>query len=581
MLQKILTLIVTILIVASCKGQEKNKISDKDLQKLYEQEIRNEERAKYGNQKTKVKIISKTKEVEHLKKYIQKKNEERKLKELKELKNKTLTERYKAGDKSVIPQIIEILKSNNKEARKNIYLALNKSYDDPENYTIQDSELIKTIFDNINIIEDQKHIIQLAGYMKFPNYTHTFKYLLLSGKSENVNRLIYWLSQDGKSTKVLDFIEQLILEDDFDFNKYDYVMSGLEGFAENGNINAQKKVVEICLTIYHKNLIPNDNFVKMKNSWSSSNPAISLTNILFKYGDKRVIPIAHDFLKKEIDEEGALTALIRIEGETQKQLLFQYLKDKDKFFEGLYPAIKMYQLTHDDKIITTILLEFERRKEYPDYLVDRIVSTLIEMEPVGYFDKLDKVLHNKRLIKLLKESYELTKGSVQEIANDLFEFGVVDKPFSKEIIDKAKEQTEYDGSNGYIYNFLTVSGIYQWFDAETGFVPVDYDNLIKEFAKNSNGKLVTIDVWMDVAIDEDYKVDYKIYLSANERIYIVKPEDIGDWYDVDLILNLMNTVLSDSKLKERYIFIDTGDQTVQILFGPKDKVNLFAKKYKL
>ena len=53
----------------------------------------------------------------------------------------------------------------------------------------------------------------------------------------------------------------------------------------------------------------------------------------------------------------------------------------------------------------------------------------------------------------------------------------------------------------------------------------------------------------------------------------MEPEDTGDWYDVDLVLKLMNAVVSDSNLKERFVFIDTGDQTVQIIFGPKENTN--------
>ena len=566
----------------SCNRQEKNKISDIDIKKLFEQEKRNEERAKYGNQEFEITTISNPKEVEKIRLYILENNEKKKANELEKLKDKTLTERYKDGDKSVVPEIIKVLKGDDFKARKEIYRNFSRFYDEPENYNISEGELIEVILDNISIETDEKSVIQLAGFMNLPGYAEVFENHLLSKNSKDINRLIFWLGKDGTSKKTLDYIENLILNTKFDFDENDYVMSGLKGFSENGDSTSKENVLEICLEIYNKKLIPKERFDELKTSWSSTNPAISLIEILLESNDTRIISIAYDFLKNEISEQKALFALIRLEGEKHKPLIYEFLRDKDKFFDGLNPAIHMYKLTKDNQLVETILIQFEKRKEQHPYEIEMIVSTLVSMNATHYFDDLDKILKNKELIKSIRDSYELSKGTVETIAKDLYEMGVVDKAFSQSVIEKAKQaESEYDGSIGYVYNFLTVSGIYQWFDAETDFVPVDYDNLIRDFSKNSNGRLSEIEVWMDADVDDDYNVIYKIYVNANKRIYIIEPDDIGDWYDVDMTLKLMNTILSDSNITERFVFIDTGDQTVQIIFGPKEKVKLFAKKYKL
>jgi len=76
-------------------------------------------------------------------------------------------------------------------------------------------------------------------------------------------------------------------------------------------------------------------------------------------------------------------------------------------------------------------------------------------------------------------------------------------------------------------------------------------------------------------------LEYKITLIFDNRAYITKPEDIGDWYDVKLITTLINKVLSDSKIKEKFVLIETGDQTVQFLFGEETKAKQFAQKHLL
>ncbi|MEP3374697.1 MAG: hypothetical protein ABJL43_01145 [Maribacter dokdonensis] len=574
-------LIIVLFLVTSCNGQEKGKISKEELQELYKREKKNEERAKYGGENSKIEVVTNPEKVEKLKSYISEKNSEKNKKELEANKNKSLSERYKSGDKTVIPFIIETLNSNDTDKKKELYRNLSRRYDEPEDYSIIEPELTKAILKNISISEDEKSVIQLAGFMKLEGYPEVFEERLLSGKSQDDNRLIYWLGADGKSQKTLQYIEKLLSANKFDFEENDYVMSGLEGFAENGNAEIKNKTLDICLDIYNRKLIPKERFDEMKTSWSSSNPAIDLTEILLESGDVRVIPIAKQFVQNEVRAEKALAALINLEGDTHRDLVFELLENKDKFFDALYPASELYKLSKDKEIVETILKQFEKRGEYQDYLIDRVVSTLIKMDATEYFSNLDNTLKNQELINSLVKNYNLTKVSIETVAKDLYELGVVDEPISQKAIDKAKKLSNNEETGGFVYDLLTASELHQWFDAETGTLPVDYDNLILEFSKNSNGKLKDIEVWMDADVDKNYNVEYKIFVSANNRIYIMAPEDIGDWYDVEMTLNLMNTIAKDANLDERYVFIDTGDQTVQTLFGPIKNVTEFIEKYNL
>jgi hypothetical protein len=564
----------------SCKGQNTG-ISEKDLQKLFKQEKWNEDRAKYGDNKTKIVVISEANEVNRIGSWIDKRIEEKTQENLQRLTDKTLPERYKSGDKSVVKQIIVILNGNDTKAKHDIYYGLSRNYDEPEDYSISEHELIETILQSIQRDEDEESVVQLAGSMRLPGYAQAFENRLLSGKSHDIDRLVFWLGYDGKSIKTLDYVSDLILNGKINLEEQYYVMSGLENFAQYGDTQVKNRVFELCLDIYNRKIIRKERFEEIKKVWSSDNPATGLIDVLFASSDKRVIPIAAEFFEKGISTDAALNALIRIEGDKHKDKVLDLLNDKDKYFDGLDPAVTLYRKTNDKSIAEQILVNFQKRKESADHETDRVVNALTEMGATEYFGKLEEILKDKELINSLRQSYELTKGRVEDVASDLYQMGVVDKPFAGAIIEKAKKKSEGDESQGYLFNFLSVSGIFMWFDAEVGMVPVDYDELLKSLTKNSNGKFENIGIWMDARSDASDKVEYYIYLKANNRIYVAHPEDIGDWYDVEAVLQLLNTALADSGLKERYVFIDTGDQTVQIMFGPEENVNAFAKKYGL
>ncbi|WP_271770012.1 hypothetical protein [Aquimarina algiphila] len=582
--RKLVFLSICVLAITSCKKQEKNRSFEEEMKLLYEQEKKNEDRAKYGGDTKEIKIISNAKEVEKEKLRISK-NIQQKQEEEQKIFEKDFAGRYKKGDKTVIPQLIEILQKGDAKAKRSLYYELGTTYDTPE-YKMVEPELIKIILDNIDTLEDEKSVIQLAGIMKLPGYVKKFEEHLFSGKSKDIQRLIYWLGQEGSSFKTLGYLKNKILSRKFDLNEEDWLMSGVEGFVENGNENVKKTAIDLCFDIYRQKLISQENFNKMKDSWSSSNPAIDLTTILLESGDNRAVPFARELLEKGISEEQAFGTLIQLEGEKHKPLFYTYLKDPEKFSIVLQNAVLMYEATKDEDIVMDIISHFEAKEDFKKFEIDEIARILYEIGGSSYLDVLDKTMKNKNLAQRIKKAHFLTTVTMQDMAEDLYKMGIVDHAFEKKTFDKAKkyaESEDYMEDPGYTYSFLMNSGIFLWFDTETGFIPVDYDVLITNFFKNARGKFKDAMVWMDVSEKPfvNDALDYKITLIANDKIYIATPEDIGDWYDMEVVLQLLNKVLDDAGNKERFVFIDTGDQTAQFMFGPEKKVKQFAEKYNL
>lgn len=591
-MKKILFITALCCVLISCNNSNKKGLSNADYDELLKQEEENAKRAKIGNGETVIEIISNKAEVEKLRSKILEKIKAKRTTEANQ--EQSCVVKYKAGDKSVVPEMIRILKGGNGDAKLEIYNGLTDGCYERTNCTIQEKDLIATILANIDRPADEEKAIQVAGYLKLDGYVKKFETHLFSGKAKDVGRLVYWIGEDGTSLRTFNYLKEQILGKKINLVTDDWIMSGIEGFAKSKDPLIRQNACNLCFEIYQKKIIPEGNFEEMKDGYSSKNPANSLIEIIYNSNDKRTIAVASEMLRRRIDAYNAINALIRFEGHKHKDQIIEYLEQKDKFMDGLGLASTYYKATKDGSIVTECFIQFEKNGTHQEYEIYKLVTAIMEMGATSYFDKLDGIIKDKQLIASIKNAYELSKGNAQTVASDLYKMGVVGKAFEKSIIDKSMHKDSNSGPIEYVYEFLNNSDIYYFFDAETGMLPVAYDELIIDLAKHSGGQFPEFVVWMDAEDTGDEKkkkndseigegslIKYKITLIANDKAYIVKPEDIGDWYDVNVVIDLMTAVLKDANIKGRYNVIETGDQTVQLLFGEPDRVKIFLDKYKL
>jgi len=60
----------------------------------------------------------------------------------------------------------------------------------------------------------------------------------------------------------------------------------------------------------------------------------------------------------------------------------------------------------------------------------------------------------------------------------------------------------------------------------------------------------------------------RAYAGGNR--YSARAQNLGDWYDVEAVVGLLNILLHDKKSQMRFAVLPTGDQSSAILAGPKD-----------
>lgn len=120
-------------------------------------------------------------------------------------------------------------------------------------------------------------------------------------------------------------------------------------------------------------------------------------------------------------------------------------------------------------------------------------------------------------------------------------------------------------------SMLTEAGHAYWFDVETGTFPNQHDSLLRSLADLIQPTLAGV-VFEEVAPEYDEDADandvdgvYLLRAYVDGQLLETQAEDLGDWYDVDAVLRLLDAVLLERKAAERFLLLETTDQTAVIV----------------
>ncbi|GGA86612.1 hypothetical protein [Puia dinghuensis] len=564
----------------SCSGQQGNSKKE-EMDSLINRELRNQDNAKTGNKHPMIQVITDPKEVARLRQEIEEKIHIQKIAELEAKKKKSLAEAYKSGDKTVVPAIVEILKGNDKRKKGQLLAGLCKKYDDPEDYSIKEQRIIDLILKAVDDPVFEKEAVQLAGINALPGYEEKFEARLLSGKSTDAGRIFFWLGKQAKSHKALDYVAMRVRENSVTPEELDGLIAGLEGFGEKGSPEVRKAVADIALAIYRKKLISDERIEDLKNSAMTSDAAEGLLACLFDYGDQQVIPIAKDILNRHIRVVGPVKALIRLEGPRDIEMVYQYLKSENDFYTGLDLVESIDRKYVDDKMLKAVLVEFAKRNDTADHAIQRMVRSFVDLKADDLLKNSSAIISNADVASRLKKYYELSHFSSDQVIADLVRKELIGKAPDPTSLRKAREDASNDPEQ-FILAILESQNLYVNFDAETDFVPVDYDKLLQRFAEKCEGKLKDMTVWMDDGSDKGGEnFNYVITVVYKGQAFIAKPQDVGDWYDIMTVNALLDHLMERSGSPKRFNSIETGDQTVQYVFGVPAAVQEIFKKYKI
>jgi hypothetical protein len=232
-------------------------------------------------------------------------------------------------------------------------------------------------------------------------------------------------------------------------------------------------------------------------------------------------------------------------------------------------------------MLNEVLKQFSRMDHGDKIATDRIVSSFIKLGAAQYLAAAGNYINNRQLAAVVKSRYEISKISTDSMLNDLLRYKLISEKPSASVVTlimKAEEGSQ----SGFIMGLLTRESRWLNFDTETDFLPVDYDQLLMNYAAKSKGMLKDMLVWMDNRKKKNgNQYDYTITVVCNNKAFIARPQDSGDWYDMMTVNELLDKVLIDLNSRERFVQLDHWGQDLDIIYGEPAPVNELVKKYGL
>jgi len=119
-------------------------------------------------------------------------------------------------------------------------------------------------------------------------------------------------------------------------------------------------------------------------------------------------------------------------------------------------------------------------------------------------------------------------------------------------------------------SLLVARGRAHWFDVETGQYPNEHDALLYALAAIASPALdeARFEEIAPSAEPTD-EAPYLLHAYLGGKRYSVAAENLGDWYDVEAVLGLLNALLIAEGSDVRFTNTPTGDQTAIVIAAPK------------
>lgn len=172
------------------------------------------------------------------------------------------------------------------------------------------------------------------------------------------------------------------------------------------------------------------------------------------------------------------------------------------------------------------------------------------------------------------EMRAFTRGTTpQQAWCRLAELGLVPPPTEDGLrLLLEREEETHDWSRAV----MGQAGLTVAFDAETGEVPCRHDLLIGYFAEGSGGLFLPEAVLQQEQEDDD---DCDVQFIFRDRLYRFVARNCGDYYDTERTAAAINRALEDASLAQRFVDLDTGDQTACYLFGDPARIRQAAEEF--
>jgi hypothetical protein len=280
-------------------------------------------------------------------------------------------------------------------------------------------------------------------------------------------------------------------------------------------------------------------------------------------------------IKSYTKEDRKINFLKKLEHENEFFEILEILRDDSELYEdeGLNKVI----FENFEKIVVKKLNEF---KYISSFDTNRLIDYLENQQKEFVLKNMDYHIKQHELKSYLTKIYLVSKMTYKDISDFLLTNYIIDSAITELEVENYKNDVYYEDNINTIEACLDLKGITYNFDVEVGMIPVNYDYLLDNFCRISKNKIKNIHSCVQhKLVKKTNSIFYQFLVAYNDKCYIMKPEDQGDWYDMETFMKLINQITKDTNCKEEFISIKTDGQDAYYVFGEKEKVDLIRNTF--
>lgn len=400
-------------------------------------------------------------------------------------------------------------------------------YSDPEQeeyqkFLFSDNTLTAALLQQLDDADSKivAAAIQCCGYLNVPGYHEHFLKLLKRDRIPDRDRILFWLS---KGELIPELFEYAVQNTEPSASGRTPDTSVFEAFARRSTeplrSRAQDRLQEIIRASPDKGQMGYDG------------NRLGILRTLAETADAADLP----WLKQLAESESGLyatdllTAWIRLEPETGRATLFQWLDTEDRRQTAIGAAEDAFRKTADPQAI-------ERLSKLAETVQGRqlraVCAALRSIAGKSAQETIEHVGSRLDADDLAQFRQSFDPQSLTEILEAVHTAGILD---DEELMATRQELASRKPESGEVENSLfgvlshAKRGIS--FDAETGMLPCRHDLLVRDLAAITHGLLAPTaihEIWQQKNQDDD-EAPYTLQFVANNRLYQGELRNLGDW----------------------------------------------------
>jgi len=486
--------------------------------------------------------------------------------------------------------ILQIFKKNNLKVLKKLY----EHWDSYEHYIreVKEPQLLKYIYKHLKEQELCIIVCTFMGSCKLPGYKRALLELLISQQNplsitQKTRVATHYLSgiRDLRTAEIKQLQNLLLGEEALPEEEHNWMI----GILAQTTLAKPAKVVKVLdayIQQHHPHWLPDSAPENERQDNDNTEQKSLILSFLAKHGSQEHKPLVRQALENAIrnyvqenrddDCENLILGYARIAKYEALPYLKSILLDFDAFDQAVVRALGMIaENTQDEDLVEWILERYEGKKYWgyqEKFYLTMAIQQIMEIDdlgPTAYLYPTEKSREEVR--KFLKYVHKTD----EELIEVLREMELITEDISNEYLLENIGDELFLGPNDKVQYFLEKAGIFFYYDAEGGVLPLQYTRLIEEFAAHSRGKFCPKNVRQYQRKPRVVSVTFQI----DDLKVKFHPDHQDDWYDCSTIAAAVNLSLIRQQSKEYFQEMNSGDQTAMYIFTTPEKVQQLTQEF--